>query len=141
MFDYRVHAEETRRLLREIQSHPQLDRPDERRRRPLRRALRSLLGPKVVAAAGHGTAAPHVTIRSASTGDRAELADLARVSERRLPAGPVLIAEIDEEIVAALPLEGGPVLVDVLRPTADVVQLLELRSEQVRRAEDAIRAA
>ena len=37
------------------------------------------------------------------------------------------------EIVAALPVDGH-VLTDLWRPTGDVVQLLELRSEQLRAA-------
>ena len=75
-----------------------------------------------------------VTIRRASTRDAAQLADLAAMSERRVPTGVVLVAEIEHALVAALPLDGGPVLSDISRPTADVVQLLELRSNQLRDA-------
>jgi hypothetical protein len=39
-----------------------------------------------------------------------------------------------EQVVAALPLDDRYVLADLTRPTGDVVQLLELRSEQLRAA-------
>jgi hypothetical protein len=42
----------------------------------------------------------------------------------------VLVAAVDSEVVAALPVEGGHALTDLWRPTGDVVQLLELRAKQ-----------
>jgi hypothetical protein len=60
------------------------------------------------------------------------IARLAEASERRLPSGLVLVTEADSDIVAALPATDAYVLTDLLRPTGDVVQLLELRSEQLR---------
>ena len=59
---------------------------------------------------------------------------LAAMSERRIPTGVILVAEVEHELVAAVPLDGGPPLSDISRPTADVIQLLELRSNQLRRA-------
>ena len=47
---------------------------------------------------------------------------------------PVLVAEVEAEVVAALPVDEPFVLADLWRPTSDVVQLLELRSEQLRAA-------
>ena len=66
-----------------------------------------------------------------------QLAELAALSERRVPTGVVLVAQVEHELVAAVPLEGGHALADITRATADVVQLLELRSRQVRRAREA----
>jgi hypothetical protein len=44
----------------------------------------------------------------------------------------VLVAEVESDIVAALPVAGGPLLSDMWRPTSDAVQLLELRSGQIK---------
>ena len=43
---------------------------------------------------------------------------------RRASSGDVLVAEIDDEIVAAVPFAGGRAIADPFRPTADVVELL-----------------
>ena len=50
------------------------------------------------------------------------------------PASPSLLAEVDGEIVAAAPIDGGKAVADPFRPTADVVVLLERRARQLRRA-------
>jgi len=42
--------------------------------------------------------------------------------------------KVDSTLVAALPLKEDYVLADLWRPTGDVVQLLELRSDQLRAA-------
>ena len=36
----------------------------------------------------------------------------------------MLVAEVDERIVAAVPLAGGRAIADPFRPTADIVELL-----------------
>jgi hypothetical protein len=73
-----------------------------------------------------------VVIRPAAATDTRALVRLAEASERRLPSGLVLVAEVESRVVAALPMDDSYVLSDLLRPTSDVVQLLELRSEQLR---------
>jgi hypothetical protein len=113
-------------------SQPRLDRPDAMRAGRLRRRLRGLVVPPARVFASRGRDLPEVTIRPAVVSDGAQLTRLAEVSERRLPSGLVLVAEVDDIIVAAMPVDGGPVLADVLRPTLDVVQLLELRADQLR---------
>ena len=75
-----------------------------------------------------------MVIRPAAADDTRALIRLAEASERRLPSGLVLVAEVETRVVAALPMEDRYVLSDLLRPTSDVVQLLELRSEQLRAA-------
>jgi hypothetical protein len=129
-------------LLELTRQRPQYDRPDEREHGRLRRILRSLVQPPAHPAhtTGGGSDVPDVTVRPALAADRSELARLAALSERRIPSGLVLIAEVDEVVVAALPVSGGPLLRDLWTPSEDVAQLLELRSEQVRAA-DARRAA
>jgi hypothetical protein len=116
------------RVARELAARPRLDRGEPRPRR-LRR-LAALLGPRPVP-----SRAPEreITIRQAAIEDTPGLVQLARVSERRLPAGPVLVAEDEAGLVAAVAVHGGPALADVRRSSADVVQLLELRSRQLRR--------
>jgi hypothetical protein len=84
---------------------------------------------------------PGVTIRPAGTTDRSELARLAELNERHIPEGRILVVEVESSLVAALPLDGGPLLSDLWRPTADLVQLLELRSGQIRTRAVSRRAA
>ena len=123
------------RELRELEhSRPRYDRPDVRRRSRLREALRVLALPPASATPGSDGELPDVVIRPAAAADANAIARLAEASERRMPAGTVIVAEVEHEVVAALPLEDRYVLSDLLRPTGDVVQLLELRSEQLRAA-------
>jgi hypothetical protein len=123
------------RELRELEySRPRYDRPDGRRRSRLRDVLRGLALAPVQATPGSSGELPDVVIRPAAATDARAIARLAEASERRAPSGPVIVAEVENEVVAALPLDGRYVLADFLRPTGDVVQLLELRSEQLRAA-------
>ncbi len=131
-------ADESERLLRELSMRPSLDRDDVEAHGRLRRALATLVGRYAVPSAAP---AAEVTIRHARPQDTLSVAHLAAMSDRRAPLGPVLVAEVGSEIVAALSVAGGPVVTDVRRPTADVVQLLELRSDQERRAARRSRAA
>lgn len=77
----------------------------------------------------------HVTLRLDRVGDGARLYQLAALSERPLPAGPFVTAEVDGRIVAALPLAGGAPLTDPFVPTVQLVPLLELRAGQIRRVD------
>src|SRR5438093_474407 len=76
-----------------------------------------------------------VTIRRSHARDRAALQRLAQLDSRRLAEGEVLVAEVDGELRAALPLEGGTGIADPFRPTAPLVSLLGLRAAQIRAAE------
>jgi hypothetical protein len=58
---------------------------------------------------------------------------LAALDSKQMPTGAVLVAEQAGEVVAALPLDGGSVLADPFKPTADVVALLRLRADQLRK--------
>jgi hypothetical protein len=128
-----LYVENLHRELREIALvKPRLDRPNDRGRSGLSRRLRSLAYSPAQVARRDGTPVPAVTIRPAREADRRNLTRLAELSERRLPSGLVLVAEVDAGIVAAVPAGGGPLLSDLMRPTADVAQLLELRSDQLR---------
>ncbi len=47
---------------------------------------------------------------------------------------PLLVVEVDGELVAAAPAAGGDVVSDPFRVTLDVAELLRLRSTQLRAA-------
>jgi hypothetical protein len=67
-------------------------------------------------------------LRGSRIGDEPALERLAALDSRELPEGGFLLAEADGELVAALPLDAdaGPIR-DPFRPTAHIVELLELR--------------
>jgi hypothetical protein len=83
--------------------------------------------------------APHVargaviSIRLAGRDEDAVIERLAQLTERPVPSGRTLIAEVDGEVVAALPLAGREALVDPFKPSSEVQQLLALRANQLER--------
>jgi hypothetical protein len=79
------------------------------------------------------TTAPTVLIRAARGSDGPALERLAALDSQRVPAGPMLVAEQDDEIVAALDLGGGARIADPFRRTAGLLELLSLHA--ARRAE------
>src|SRR3989442_759033 len=76
------------------------------------------------------TTAP-IAIRRSAPGDGDRIRLLARLDDRRIPAGPCLVAEIEDEMVAALSLVTGAAVSDPFRPTADALALLHLRAAQL----------
>ncbi|HYY22407.1 MAG TPA: hypothetical protein VE780_11065 [Thermoleophilaceae bacterium] len=72
-----------------------------------------------------------VTIRPALAHDAAALSRLAALDSASPPRGAVLLAEVEGELWAALPLDGGPAIGDPFRPSGDLVRLLELRASQL----------
>ena len=72
-----------------------------------------------------------VLTRRASIGDADRIRDLARLDDKRHPAGPFLVAEVSGEIVAALSLSSGTVVADPFRLTSDAVAMLRLRAGQI----------
>ena len=120
------------RELRELEhSRPRYDRVESRSRSRAREFLRSLALAPARATPGSRGEVADVVIRRAGATDTGALVRLAE-AKRRLPSGLVLVAEVETRVVAALPMDDRYVLSDLLRPTSDVVQLLELRSEQLR---------
>jgi hypothetical protein len=77
----------------------------------------------------------NVTVRRSASGDASALARLAALDSASPPRGPALIAEADSRILAALPLGSGRPIADPFHPTAELVQLLELRRLQIDAAE------
>src|SRR6266508_3530551 len=62
-----------------------------------------------------------VTIRRSRAADRAALQRLAQLDSSRLSAGEWLVAEIEGELHAALPLQGGHPIADPFHPTIHLV--------------------
>lgn len=74
-------------------------------------------------------------IRQAGETDAAALERLAALDSSHTPHGDVLLAEVGDELWAALSLDDGHAVADPLRPSADAVLLLGQRSRQLRRRE------
>ena len=70
-------------------------------------------------------------LRTASAEDASALTLLARLDSSPRPSGDMLVAEVEDDIIAAVPLAGGRAIADPFRPTADVVELLRARAELV----------
>ncbi len=71
-----------------------------------------------------------VTIRPAREGDATALSRLATLDSATVPAGPVLVAEIDGQLVAALGTVSGAVIAAPFVPTSEVVELLATRARR-----------
>ncbi len=77
------------------------------------------------------TPVTRVTLRYATAADAARLEHLAELDSASAPSGPVLVAEVDGRLRAALPLEGGVAIADPFHRGAELVDLLRLRARQL----------
>src|SRR4051812_1251006 len=77
----------------------------------------------------------NVTVRRSTSADESALARLAALDSASPPRGPALIAEADARVLAALPLGSGRSIADPFEPTAELLQLLELRRSQIEGAD------
>ena len=77
-----------------------------------------------------------VTVRLADYSDASALNRLAALDDARVPDGPVLLAEVGHEPVAALPLQGGRPIADPFHRTTALVEMLDLRARQLRNADE-----
>jgi hypothetical protein len=75
-----------------------------------------------------GASGEHVVLRRARREDELVLDRLAALDGARRPAGELLLAEVDGEVLAAVPVEGGRAIADPFRPTADLVEQLHART-------------
>jgi hypothetical protein len=73
-----------------------------------------------------------VLIRAARGSDGPALRRLAALDSRPVPAGDLIVAERDDEMVAALSLDTGAGVADPFRRTADVVDLLAFRARRLK---------
>ena len=71
-----------------------------------------------------------ISIRSARSGDEAALRRLAALDSAEPIVGPVLLAEVDGHVRAALALEGRRVIADPFHHTSQLVVLLEVQAAQ-----------
>jgi hypothetical protein len=72
-----------------------------------------------------------ISIRTARQDDFTELWSVATLDSALVPAEPLLVAERDGAIVAAMSLATGESVADPFQRTADAVDLLRLRATQV----------
>jgi ketosteroid isomerase-like protein len=72
-----------------------------------------------------------IIVRHASDADADALADLAELDSVRVPPGPLLLAEVDDELRAALSLCDGTVISDPFHLNAEVVALLRDRAGEL----------
>ena len=73
---------------------------------------------------------PSISIRTAHRDDFSALWRVASLDDALVPAEPLLVAERDGEIVAALSMRSGDAIADPFQRTADTVDLLRLRARQ-----------
>lgn len=69
-----------------------------------------------------------VSLRPLRGDEEPVVARLAALDDQTAPTGPILLALIDDEPVAALALESGAVVANPFLRTDDAVQLLRLRA-------------
>ena len=70
-----------------------------------------------------------LVLRRAAAEDAPALARLARLDSAPRPRGEMLVAEVEDQIVAAVPFDGGPAIADPFRPTGDIVSILRAQAE------------
>jgi hypothetical protein len=78
--------------------------------------------------------APTVLIRAARGSDGVALHRLAALDSAHVPSGELIVAETDGALVAAHAPATGATIADPFRPTAQVIELLELRGSLLRAA-------
>ena len=79
----------------------------------------------------------NLTIRYATTADRFAVRRLAVLDSASPPTGEVLLAEMDDELWAALSIDDGTAIADPFRPSGDLVELLRFRADRLRQPERA----
>jgi hypothetical protein len=79
-------------------------------------------------ALGAGTT---ITLRLSDPSEEPAIERLGELSGRPIPAGRYLVADVDGQIWAALPLSGGEPVADPFLPALEVKGLLSLRAAQL----------
>lgn len=78
-----------------------------------------------------GTPVMRVTLRRSGAADRGRLNELAELDSAPVPLGPMLVAEVDGRLRAALPLDGSRAIIDPFHRGSELVELLRLRARQL----------
>jgi hypothetical protein len=73
----------------------------------------------------------HVTLRFGGPDDARQLARLAALDSARPLDLPVLLAEVNGQLLAALALSDGSVVADPFHPTEDLIELLRARARHL----------
>jgi hypothetical protein len=74
-----------------------------------------------------------LTIRHATASDAEAIERLAALDSTSAPPGDLLLAEVGDEIWAAVELDGDRAIADPFRPSGDIVDLLRLRTDRASR--------
>jgi hypothetical protein len=69
-----------------------------------------------------------LTIRRADAADAGALVRLAAIDSSYPPTGDALLAEVGDELWAAIELDTGAAIADPFRPSGDLVDLLRLQA-------------
>lgn len=77
------------------------------------------------------TGAADIQLRAASGDDLRALRRLAQLDSSRLPDGPIVVAEVANEVRAAYSISEGRAIADPFHRTKELVALLELRAGQL----------
>lgn len=75
-----------------------------------------------------------ITIRHSTQEDRLAVLRLAQLDDRPVPEGDKLLAFVNGELAAARPLNKGTAVADPFRRTKEILEMLDLRAKQERRA-------
>jgi hypothetical protein len=75
-----------------------------------------------------------ITIRPLREDDVPAVELLAELEERPVPAGPLLLAEVEGTVEAAIGLDGGETVANPFSESAGAVSLLHVRAAQLRAA-------
>ncbi len=75
-----------------------------------------------------------ITIRPLREEDVPAVELLAELEERPVPRGPLLLAEVEGTIAAAIGLEGGETVANPFSKSASAISLLHVRAAQLRAA-------
>jgi hypothetical protein len=76
----------------------------------------------------HSPAVGGVVVREANGRDAAPLERLAQLDSARVPAAPMLVAEVDGELRAAISMADGAVIANPFARTHDLVAMLQTRA-------------
>ena len=73
----------------------------------------------------------NLTIRRATSSDEFAVRRLAVLDSASPPTGEVLLAEMGNELWAALSVDTGTAIADPFRPSGDLVDLLRFRADRM----------